>query len=232
MRVILADDHRLVRAGLRALLESCDGIQVLAECGDGHECLRQVEQHQPDVLLLDLTMPGLNGLEAARRVPGLSPGTKVLVLSMHAGPEYVAQALRAGVAGYLIKDSAVDELRVALAALATGRAYLSPAISQTVLHGYLRSGKAPVDAGAELDQLTARQREVLQLVAEGHSTRDIAARLHLSVKTIESHRGQLMDRLGIHDVPGLVRLAIRAGLVSADYSHVAASKPETRGGPG
>ena len=224
MRVILADDHRLVRAGLRALLESYDDIQVLAECGDGHECLRQVEHHQPDVLLLDLTMPGLNGLEAARRVPGLSPGTKILVLSMHAGPEYIAQALRAGVAGYLIKDAAVDELRVALSALAAGRAYLSPAISQTVLHGYLRSGKAPVDAGAELDQLTARQREVLQLVAEGHSTRDIAARLHLSVKTIESHRGQLMDRLGIHDVPGLVRLAIRAGLVSADYSPGANSK--------
>ena len=218
MRVILADDHRLVRAGLRALLESFNGVKVLAECGDGLEALQQVAEHRPDVLLLDLSMPRLNGLEVARRVASVSPATKVLVLSMHAGPEYVAQALRANVAGYLIKDSAVTELRVALEALAEGRAYLSPAISQTILHGYLRTGKDPADALAELGQLTTRQREVLQLVAEGHSTRDIAERLHLSVKTVESHRMQLMDRLDIHDVPGLVRFAIRAGLVSADYT--------------
>lgn len=218
MRVILADDHRLVRAGLRALLESFENVQVLAECGDGLDALQQVALHRPDVLLLDLSMPRLNGLEVARRVAGVSPQTKVLVLSMHAGPEYVAQALRANVAGYLIKDSAVAELRVALDALAEGRAYLSPAISQTILRGYLRTGKDPADALAELGQLTTRQREVLQLMAEGHSTRAIADRLHLSVKTVESHRMQLMDRLDIHDVPGLVRFAIRAGLVSADYT--------------
>ncbi len=218
MRVILADDHRLVRAGLRALLESFENVQVLAECGDGLDALQQVAEHRPDVLLLDLSMPRLNGLEVARRVAGVSPQTKVLVLSMHAGPEYVAQALRANVAGYLIKDSAVAELRVALDALAEGRAYLSPAISQTILRGYLRTGKDPADALAELGQLTTRQREVLQLMAEGHSTRAIADRLHLSVKTVESHRMQLMDRLDIHDVPGLVRFAIRAGLVSADYT--------------
>lgn len=217
MRVILADDHQLVRAGLRALLQSFDDVEVLAECADGHEAMAQVAELKPDVLLLDITMPGLNGLDVAQRVPKLSPATQVMVLSMHAGPEYVAQALRAGVAGYLIKDSAVDELRVALDSLAAGRPYLSPAISQTVLHGYLRTGKAPADAGAELDQLTARQREVLQMIAEGHSTRDIAVRLGLSVKTVESHRSQLMDRLDIHDVPGLVRFAIRVGLVSADY---------------
>lgn len=218
MRVILADDHRLVRAGLRALLESFENVQVLAECGDGLDALQKVAEHRPDVLLLDLSMPRLNGLEVARRVAGVSPQTKVLVLSMHAGPEYVAQALRANVAGYLIKDSAVAELRVALDALAEGRAYLSPAISQTILRGYLRTGKDPADALAELGQLTTRQREVLQLMAEGHSTRAIADRLHLSVKTVESHRMQLMDRLDIHDVPGLVRFAIRAGLVSADYT--------------
>ena len=218
MRVILADDHRLVRAGLRALLESFENVQVLAECGDGLDALQQVAEHRPDVLLLDLSMPRLNGLEVARRVAGVSPQSKVLVLSMHAGPEYVAQALRANVAGYLIKGSAVAELRVALDALAEGRAYLSPAISQTILRGYLRTGKDPADALAELGQLTTRQREVLQLMAEGHSTRAIADRLHLSVKTVESHRMQLMDRLDIHDVPGLVRFAIRAGLVSADYT--------------
>jgi DNA-binding NarL/FixJ family response regulator len=218
LRVILADDHQLVRAGLRSLLQSFDNVQVLVECSDGHATLEHVEALHPDVLLLDITMPGLNGLEVARRVRKLSPTTQVLVLSMHAGPEYVTQALRAGVAGYLIKDSAVEELRIALDALAAGRPYLSPAISQTVLHGYLRTGNAPADAGVELDKLTARQREILQLLAEGHGTRDIATRLHLSVKTVESHRGQLMDRLDIHDVPGLVRFAIRVGLVSAELN--------------
>jgi DNA-binding NarL/FixJ family response regulator len=218
LRVILADDHQLVRAGLRSLLQSFDNVRVLVECSDGHATLERVEALRPDVLLLDITMPGLNGLEVARRVRKLSPTTQVLVLSMHAGPEYVTQALRAGVAGYLIKDSAVEELRVALDALAAGRPYLSPAISQTVLQGYLRTGKAPAYAGVELDKLTARQREILQLLAEGHGTRDIATRLRLSVKTVESHRGQLMDRLDIHDVPGLVRFAIRVGLVSAELN--------------
>lgn len=218
MRVILADDHQLVRAGLCALLHSFKDVDVLAECSNGHEALERVDALHPDVLLLDITMPGMNGLEVARRVHKLSPFTQVLVLSMHAGPEYVAQALRAGVAGYLIKDSAVEELRTALDSLANGKAYLSPAISQTVLHGYLRTGKSPSEAGMELDRLTGRQREILQLLAEGHSTRDIAERLHLSGKTVESHRAQLMDRLNIHDVPGLVRFAIRVGLVSADLS--------------
>ena len=214
--MILADDHQLVRAGLRALLESFADVEVLAECSDGQAALAAVAEWQPDVVLLDITMPGMNGLEVARRVPRASPATRVLVLSMHAGPEYVAQALRAGIAGYLIKDSAVEELRTALDSIAAGRPYLSPAISETLLHGFLRTGKAPAVAGAELDRLTARQREILQLIAEGHATRDIAARLRLSVKTVESHRSQLMDRLDIHDVPGLVRFAIRAGLISAE----------------
>lgn len=216
IRVILADDHQLVRAGLRALLESFTDVEVLAECSDGQEALAAVGAHRPDVVLLDITMPGMNGLEVARRVPKASPATRVLVLSMHAGPEYVAQAMRAGIDGYLIKDAAVDELRSALDAIAAGRPYISPAISETLLHGFMRTGKTPGDAGAELDKLTARQREILQLVAEGYGTREIAARLHLSVKTIESHRSQTMDRLDIHDVPGLVRFAIRAGLISAE----------------
>lgn len=216
MRIVLADDHQLVRAGLRSLLQSFADVSVLAECGDGHEALALVDRHQPDVLLLDITLPGLNGLEVARRVPKLSPRTRVLILSMHAGAEYVAQALRAGVAGYLIKDSAVDELKVALDALQRGRNYLSTAISQSVVSGFLD----PAGGGAqsELSVLTPRQREILQLIAEGHSTREIAARLGLSIKTVESHRSQLMDRLGIRDVSGLVRFAIRAGLVSADAS--------------
>lgn len=218
MRVILADDHQLVRAGLRALLQSFDDVEVVAECSDGHETLERTSKLQADVLLLDITMPGLNGLDVAQRVADMGLATQVLVLSMHAGPEYVAQALRAGVAGYMIKDSAVEELRTALDALAAGKPYLSPAISQTVLHGFLRTGKAPADAGTELERLTARQREILQLLAEGHGTRDIAGLLGISIKTVESHRSQLMDRLNIHDVPGLVRFAIRVGLVSADYT--------------
>lgn len=216
MRVILADDHQLVRAGLRSLLQSFADVTVLAECSDGHGALKRVEAMQPDVLLLDITMPGLNGLEVARRVPAISPSTKVLVLSMHVGPEYVTQALRAGVSGYLIKDAAVEELRQALDALAMGKAYLSPAISQSVLHEFMRTGKQDPEADSQLQKLTARQREILQLLAEGHATREIAARLSLSAKTVESHRSQLMDRLNIHDVPGLVRFAIRVGLVSAD----------------
>lgn len=215
MRVVLADDHQLVRAGLCALLQSFADVQVLAECGDGHEALALVDRMQPDVLLLDIALPGLNGLDVAARVPKLSPRTRVLILSMHTGAEYVGQALRAGVAGYLVKDSAVDELRVALDSLRAGRPYLSPGISQAVLQGYLRTGQAPPERAA-LDPLTSRQRETLQLIAEGHSTREIAARLGVSVKTVESHRSQLMHRLDIHDVAGLVRFAIRAGLVSAD----------------
>lgn len=215
MRLVLADDHQLVRAGLRSLLGSFLDVQVLAECGDGHEALALVDRWQPDVLLLDITLPGLNGLEVARRVPRASPSTRVLILSMHAGAEYVTQALRAGVAGYLIKDSAVDELRVALDAVHAGRPYLSPAISQTVLQGFLRTGEGPPDRAA-LEVLTPRQREILQLVAEGHGTRAIAARLGLSVKTVETHRSQIMERLDIHDVPGLVRFAIRMGLVAVE----------------
>ncbi len=216
IRVILADDHQLVRAGLRALLHSFADVEVLAECSDGHQALAQVTQLKPGILMLDISMPGMNGLEVARRIPAISPSTRILVLSMHVGPEYVAQAMRAGIAGYLIKDAAVDELRNALDTLAMGRTYLSPVISETMLHGFLRTGKSPAEAGAELDKLTARQREILQLIAEGHGTRDIATRLGLSVKTVESHRSQIMDRLDIHDVPSLVRFAVRTGLVSND----------------
>ncbi|OJT24454.1 DNA-binding response regulator [Archangium sp. Cb G35] len=217
MRVILTDDHQLVRAGLRALLDTFGDIEVLAECGDGQEALALTDRLQPDVLLLDISLPGLNGIEVARRVPKVSPSTRVLVLSMHTAAEYVAQALRAGVAGYLIKDAAVAELKVALESVRQGRTYLSPAVSQPVVEGFLRiTEDAP--AARPLDLLTTRQREVLQLIAEGHATRAIAERLRVSVKTVEAHRAQLMERLGIHDVPSLVRLAVRHGLVPDEPS--------------
>ncbi len=213
MRVLLADDHHLVRSGIRALLERIPAVEVVAECGDGRQALEAIEKSRPDVALLDITMPGLNGLEVASRVEKVSPRTRILILSMHAGEAYVAQALRAGVAGYLLKDAAAAELRLALEAVSRGETYLSPAISRQVVDGYLRAS----DAGSDLlAGLTARQREILQLIAEGRSTRKIAADLRVSVKTVETHRAQLMERLDIHDVAGLVRLAIRAGLVSPE----------------
>lgn len=213
MRVVLADDHHLVRAGLRALLDGRPGIEVVGEAGDGRDALLLIERHRPDVALLDITMPGLNGLEVAGRVEKVSPRTRVVILSMHAGEAYVAQALRVGVAGYLLKDAAAGELGLALEAVGRGEVYLSPAISRTVVDGYLRASGTESDP---LVNLTARQREILQLIAEGRSTKEIAADLDVSVKTVETHRAQLMDRLDIHDVPGLVRFAIRTGLISPE----------------
>lgn len=213
MKVILADDHHLVRSGIRALLESITGVLVVAEAGDGREALELIERHHPDIALLDITMPGLNGLEVAARVRESSPRTRVIVLSMHAGETYVAQALRAGVAGYLLKDSAASDLQAALEAVGRGGTFLSPSISQQVVSSYLR-GELP--SADPLGGLSPRQREVLQLIAEGRSTKEIAADLELSIKTVETHRAQIMERLGIHDVPGLVRFAIRSGLISSE----------------
>lgn len=211
VRVLLADDHTLVRAGIRALLESVDGVDVVAESGDGRECLELIAKHRPDVALLDIGMPGLSGLEVAKRVVQESPKTKVVILSMHADTTHVTQAMRAGVAGYLLKGAAVAELPLALQAVMRGETYLTPKISKHVVDAFLRDSDEEPEPLAEL---TTRQREILQLIAEGHSTKEIAGILDVSVKTVETHRMRLMDRLDIHDVPGLVRFAIRAGLVS------------------
>jgi DNA-binding NarL/FixJ family response regulator len=211
VKVLLADDHTLVRKGIRALLMALPGVQVIAETADGREALELIETHRPDVALLDITMPGLNGLEVAARSVKSSPHTKILILSMHAGEAYVAQALAAGVRGYLLKDAADDELGMALKAVARGDVYLSPRISKQVVARYARAAATEPDP---LAGLTPRQREILQLVAEGKSSKEIAVLLDLSVKTVESHRGQIMERLDIHDITGLVRFAIRVGLVS------------------
>ncbi len=211
--VVLADDHTLVRAGIRSVLGHLRGIEVVGETGDGLEALRLVERLRPDVLLLDITMPGLNGFEVAGRVRRMRLRTKVLVLSMYTAPEYVARALGAGAAGYLVKDAAVDELAEALDRVLLGRRFLSRAINAEVVDRIL---KASNDPDAELAVLTSRQREILQLIAEGQSTRGIADKLFVSVKTVETHRAQLMSRLGIHDVAGLVRFAIRTGVVTPD----------------
>jgi DNA-binding NarL/FixJ family response regulator len=211
VRVVLADDHNLVRAGLRALLEDIPGVQVVGEAADGREALSLILQLRPDVALLDIAMPELNGLEAAARVAREAPGTRVVMLSMHANESYVAQALKAGVAGYVLKDAFADELPIVLRTVARGETYLSPGISKQVVDA-LRTRLAT----GETDVLTPRQREILQLIAEGKSTKEIAHLLELSVKTVETHRAQIMERLDIHDVPGLVRYAIRAGLVSPE----------------
>jgi DNA-binding NarL/FixJ family response regulator len=212
VRVLLADDHTLVRAGIRSLLESLPGVEVIAESGDGREALELILQHGPDVALLDIGMPGLNGLEVARRTAEESPRTRSIILSMHADATYVRQALRAGVSGYLLKGAAVAELPLAIESVMRGQTYLTPRISQAVVEGFLREGNVDPDP---LEALTARQREILQAIAEGKSTKEIAQILDLSAKTVETHRMRIMERLGIHDVPGLVRFAIRAGLISS-----------------
>jgi DNA-binding NarL/FixJ family response regulator len=209
LRVLLADDHALVRAGMRSLLRDIEGVEVVGEAADGAQALALAERERPDVVLLDIAMKGMNGLEAAARFRELHPGIKVIILSMHASEEYVLQALRAGAAAYLIKDSATAELEIALRSVMRGETYLSPAISRQVVEGYVQR----VGAGTGEDPLTPRQREVLKRIAEGRSTKEIAFDLGLSVKTVETHRAQIMERVGIRDVAGLVRYAMRTGLV-------------------
>ena len=213
IRILLADDHTLVRAGIRSLAEKIPGVQVIGEASNGREALALIESQRPDIVVMDITMAGLNGLEAAARVNKEFPEVKIIILSMHANQEYVLQALRAGAAGYLLKDAATTELDIALQAVARGETYLSPAISKRVIENFLRRGG---DSSDPLAQLTPRQREILQLIAEGKSTKEIAFTLKLSVKTVETHRAQLMERLEIRDVAGLVRYAMRTGLISGE----------------
>lgn len=212
---MLADDHALVRAGIRALLDTLSGVEVVAEYGDGIEALESVRRDPPDAILLDITLPGLNGLDVAARIARLGVPTRVLMLSMHNSPEHAARALAAGAVGYLNKDSAFDELATALEAIFAGKRYLCRALNEdAVLELERRAGEAK----SELELLTPRQRQILQLIAEGNATRQIAERLFLSIKTVETHRGQIMQRLNIFDIPGLVRFAIRNGLVSSGPS--------------
>lgn len=209
-RVLLAENHTLVRAGLCALLRALPNIEVVAEAGDGHEALRLIAEHRPDLVLLDIGMPGLNGLEVAVRSRADFPHTRILFLSVFSNEEYVRQALGSGASGYLLKDAALPELELALRTVLRGEIYLSPRISTQLVASYLDQMKAEPHP---LDRLTLRQREVLQLIAEGRSTQQIAATLIVSVKTVETHRAQLMERLGIYEIAGLVRYAIAAGLI-------------------
>jgi DNA-binding NarL/FixJ family response regulator len=211
LRLLLADDHGLVRAGMRALLSKLPDVEVVAETGDGREALQLIREQKPDIALVDISMPGLNGLEVVARVAKEQPATRVLIVSMHSDEEYVRRAMVAGAAGYLLKNAHRNELEMALRAVARGDCWLSPAVSKQVItamtHGARSLPRWP------LEVLTPRQREVLQLIAEGLSTKEIAQSLGLGVKTVETHRTELMERLGIHGVAGLVRYAIRVGLV-------------------
>ncbi len=211
LRLLLADDHTLVRAGLRALLDGIEGVTVAAEADNGEHAVALALQHKPDVALLDITMPGINGLQAAERILAQLPGTRVIMLSMHSAEEYVNRALALGVSGYLLKDAATFELQAALEAVAAGQTYLSPRITSQLLGSRTRPGEP-----AQKSALTTRQTEVLHLLALGRSVKEIAHELQLSAKTVETYRAQIMARLDLHDIASLVRYAIRTGLISAE----------------
>jgi DNA-binding NarL/FixJ family response regulator len=213
IRIVLAEDHELVRAGLKRLIADLPGLEVVGEAAGGREALALVGRLMPDVIVLDVSMPELGGLHVVARIAAEHPGTRVLMLSMHDSEEYVWQALRAGAAGYVLKDASPLELELAIRAVARGGSYLSPAVSRHVVRDYVRGAAT---ARGSADRLTRRQTEIIQLIAGGSTNAEIARSLGVSVKTVESHRSELMDRLGIHDVAGLVRYAVRVGLVSSD----------------
>jgi DNA-binding NarL/FixJ family response regulator len=213
IRVVLADDHKLVRAGFRLMLNSLGAVEIVGETGNGLEALELIRERSPKLALLDITMPGLTGIEVAVRIHRERLSTKVIILSMHVDEEYVIRAVEAGVAGYLLKTADPMELELAIREALSGQTYLSPGISKHILTDDVRR----VGPGESLlDQLTARQREILQFIAEGKNTKTIAQVLKISVKTVETHRASLMDRLGVHDVPGLVRFAIRHGIIEPE----------------
>ena len=218
IKVILVDDHSLVRAGIRSLIQNISGVEVIAEANNGRDAIRLIDELIPDLVLLDIAMPELNGLEVISRISKDNLITRVIILSMHTNEEYVVQALKAGAAGYLLKDSAPNELEIAVNAVMRGETYLSPAISKHVVDNYLRriSDVSPEkEKGPDIfKQLTSRQREILQLIAEGNSTKEIANKLNVSIKTVETHRMQLMDRIRIQDVAWLVRYPIRMGIIT------------------
>ncbi|WP_313952238.1 response regulator transcription factor [Accumulibacter sp.] len=213
IRVVLVDDHGLVRAGIRSLLCAFAGVEVVGEADNGGGAISRVGEYLPDVLLIDIAMNGMNGLLATAEVRRLYPAVRVVVLSMHADAEYVLQALQAGAVGYLIKDAAPVELELALRAVMRGQTWLSPSVSRQVVDGYVARLNGDIVAH---EALTPRQLEILRRIAGGCGAKEIAFDLGISAKTVESHRAQIMERLGIHEVAGLTRYAIRTGLVSAD----------------
>lgn len=208
--ILLADDHAIVRDGLRMLLEAHGDLKVVGAVADGREAVSEARRLRPDVVVTDIAMPGLNGIEAARTICETLPETKVLILSMESGPEHVFRALQSGARGYLLKQAAGAELVAAVRAVHAGRRYLSEAINETVVSDYLSKPQT----ASPLEKLSHRERTILQLIVEGHSNAETAQTLHLSVKTVETYRSRLMQKLGIRDLPGLVKFAIEHGLTA------------------
>lgn len=206
-RILLADDHALVRQGFRMILEQQPDMEIVGQAGNGHEAVELAEKLKPDVVIMDVAMPGLNGIEATRRISVSVPRTRVLALSMHKDSVYVREILRAGARGYLLKDSGDADLVAAVRSIAKGEGYISPAVSDAVLTDYRKHVTDP------LDLLTSREREVLQLIAEGQTNKEIATGLNLSVYTVEAHRGRIMEKLNLHSTGELVRFALRNGLI-------------------
>lgn len=215
IRVILADDHHLVRAGIRVLLEKADDINVVGEAADGQEAIDLVERLTPDVLVIDIAMPRLNGIQATERVRAMGLVTQIVILSMYSDETLVRQALQKGAIGYLLKHAVTEELLLAVRAASLGETYLSPAVSGIILEDFLTLQATSHEANP-FDQLTPREREVLQLIAEGHTNSAIAQIMNISVKTVERHRASLMAKLDVHDVAGLTRIAIKNRLVFLD----------------
>ena len=216
--IILADDHKLIRTGIRSLLEQLEDIEIVGEASDGNEALALIEKLNPDLAIMDITMPGLNGLEALNKITKTEASTKVILLSMHSNKENVLRALKYGASGYVLKEDAWEELETAVRKVMKGESYLCSKVTQHVTEFFKneRPSTSKDQSDIEFEQLSERHREILQLIGEGLSTKEIAAKLFLSIHTVENHRKEIMRRLDIHDVAGLVRYSIKIGLVSPD----------------
>lgn len=214
IRIVIAEDHHLVRQGIRALLEQSGEVQVVAEAATGEEAIESVKEHEPDVLVMDLSMPRLDGAQAAERIIDMKLSTQIIILSMHADTTMVQQLLRLGVKGYLLKDAVTEELMLAVHSVSQGKLFLSPTISDSVMTMLLSPTNNTAESAADL--LTPREREVLQLVAEGHTNNAIAELLKISVKTVEKHRSNLMTKLEVNDLASLIRKSIKQGLILLD----------------
>ncbi len=214
IRILLADDHKIVRDGLRALLKNQSGMEVIAEAGDGRSTVQMVQELLPNVVIMDIAMPDMNGIEATRQITATAPNVKIVALSMHSDKRFVAEMLKAGASGYLLKDCAFEELDNAIRAVIANRIYLSPKLADIIIKDYTRL--FPKTEFSVFSILTLREREVLQLLAEGKTTKEISSSLNISAKTVETYRKQLMDKLDIHSIAELTKYAVREGLTSLD----------------
>jgi DNA-binding NarL/FixJ family response regulator len=214
IKIVLVDDHQILRSGLRAALEKYQNMKVIGEASDGRSAVKLLQKIKPDVVIMDVTMPGLNGIEATRQVIAQSPNTKVIALSMHSDENFVAGMFEAGASGYLLKDCSLDEMETAIRSVTSNHVYLSPVISRMVINGYFDKSVSADHLGSS--PLTPKEREVLQLLAEGKTTKEVASSLHMSVKTAETHRHHIMKKLNIHNIVDLTKYAIREGLTSLD----------------